>query len=53
MKHETPHWLVIGVALGLFAFSGTAIAANGFQMYMAYPMVLGIINLLAVWMMKS
>jgi uncharacterized membrane protein YvlD (DUF360 family) len=50
---ENALWLVLAVALGLFAYSFTAIAVNGFNPYLLYPVILGIVNLVALWMLKK
>ena len=50
---ERALWLIVAVALGLFAYSLTAIFVNGFKVYMLYPLVLGIINLMAFFMLKK
>ncbi len=41
--------LIIAVALGLFAFSSVSIFVNGFKMYKIYPLLLGFVNLVAVY----
>jgi hypothetical protein len=46
-------WLILAVALGLFAYSLTAIFVNGFKMHLLYPLALGIINLIAFFMLKK
>ena len=46
-------WLILAVSLGLFSFSGTAITMNGFQLYMVYPVILGIVNLVAFWLLRE
>lgn len=46
-------WLIVAVALGLFAFSLVSIFVNGFKMYKLYPLVLGFVNLAAVYMLKK
>jgi len=50
---ETALWLVVAVALGLFAFSLTSIIMNGFRFYMVYPLLLGIVNLIAIWLLRK
>jgi|GEM_PF-1470458 hypothetical protein len=44
---DTAIWLIIAVALGLFAFSAVSIFVNGFRMYKLYPFILGVVNLIA------
>jgi putative effector of murein hydrolase len=46
-------WLVLAVALGLFAYSLTAVFVNGFNWHLLYPLLLGIINLVAFFMLKE
>jgi hypothetical protein len=46
-------WLILAVALGLFAYSLTAIFVNGFKMHLLYPLLLGIINLIVFFMLKK
>jgi len=46
-------WLIIAVALGLIAYSLTAIFVNGFRAYSLYPLLLGIVNLIAFYMLKK
>lgn len=46
-------WLVAAVALGLFAYSLTSIFVNGFRWHLLYPLLLGVINLAALWMLKK
>jgi hypothetical protein len=50
---ENALWLVLAVALGLFAYSSTAIIVNGFNLHLLYPIILGIVNLVALWMLKK
>lgn len=50
---DTGRWLVLAVALGLFAFGFTAIFVNGFQPYMLYTILLGIVNLFALFLMRK
>ncbi len=50
---ENALWLVLAVALGLFAYSSTAIAVNDFKVYLLYPTILGIVNLVALWLLKK
>jgi len=50
---NTALWLVIAVALGLFVYSLTAIFVNGFRWYLLYPLLLGIVNLVAFFMLKK
>ena len=45
--------LIISVALGLFAYSLASILANGFQMYKLYTLILGVVNLIAVYLLKK
>ena len=45
-------WLIVAVALGLFAFSFTSIIVNGFRAYMIYPVLLGIVNLVAFYFLR-
>jgi putative effector of murein hydrolase len=52
-NNETALWLIVAVALGLFAYSLTSILFNGFRFYMAYPLLLGIVNLLAFWLLRK
>jgi hypothetical protein len=52
-NNKTANWLIIAVALGLFAFSGSSMYVNGFRFYLMYPVFLGIINLAAIWLMKK
>jgi hypothetical protein len=51
-KKNTALWLIVAVALGLFAFSFTAILVNGFRTYMLYPALLGIVNLVAFYLLR-
>ena len=44
-------WLILAVALGLFAYSLVSIIINGFAWYKLYPIILGIVNLTAMWML--
>lgn len=46
-------WLVLIVALGLFAYGGVAILANGFNAHLVYPLSLGVINVAAFSMLKK
>lgn len=46
-------WLIIAVALGLIVFSLTGILVNGFKMYLLYPIALGIVNLVAYFILKK
>jgi len=46
-------WLILAVALGLFAYSFDGIFVNGFKMHLLYPLTLGVINLLALFMLKK
>ena len=46
-------WLIVAVALGLFAYSLTAIFVNGFKMHLIYPLLLGLVNLIAFMMLKK
>ena len=46
-------WLVAAVALGLFAYSLTAILFNGYSVHMLYPLLLGGINLDAFYALKK
>ncbi len=46
-------WLILAVALGLFAFSLVSIFVNGFKAYKLYLIGLGIINLIAFFMLKK
>jgi hypothetical protein len=50
---NTALWLIVAVAFGLFAFSLTSIIANGFQLYKLYTLILGIINLIAAYLIKN
>ncbi len=52
MDDNNAIWLVVAVALGLFAYSLVGIFVNGFQAYKLYPLVLGIVNLIAVYLLK-
>ncbi len=45
-------WLIVAVALGLFAYSLVGIFVNGFQMYKIYPLILGAVNLIAIYLLK-
>lgn len=45
-------WFVLAVSLGLFAYSLTAIIVNGFRAHMLYPLILGVINIAAFFMLK-
>jgi hypothetical protein len=46
-------WLIVAVALGLMAYSLVGIAANGFQMHMLYPLLMGFVNLAAFFMLRK
>jgi hypothetical protein len=46
-------WLVLAVALGLIAYSLTAIFVNGFNWHLLYPLLLGIINLAAFFWLRK
>ncbi|MBW2978368.1 hypothetical protein KY331_05985 [Candidatus Woesearchaeota archaeon] len=46
-------WLIAAVALGLLAYSLVSIFVNGFKMYKLYPLSLGVINLIAFYMLKK
>ena len=46
-------WLILAVALGLFTYSLVSIFVNGFKMYKLYPLALGVINLIAFYMLKK
>jgi len=50
---NTALWLIIAVALGLFAYSLVSILVNGFQMYELYALILGAVNLIAVYLLKK
>jgi putative effector of murein hydrolase len=50
---KTTLWLVLAVALGLFAYSLTAIFVNGFNWHLLYPLLLGIVNLAAFFMLRQ
>jgi hypothetical protein len=50
---ENALWLVLAVALGLFAYSFTAIVVNGFNAHLLYPIILGVINIVALWMLRK
>ena len=52
MPDNNALWLIVAVALGLFAFSLVGIAVNGFSLYLLYPLILGIINLVAFAMLR-
>jgi len=52
-EQNTALWLIIAVALGLFAYSLVSIFVNGFKMYKLYPLALGVINLIALFMLKK
>ncbi|MFC2135650.1 hypothetical protein ACFLTH_13630 [Bacteroidota bacterium] len=52
-KNNTAIWLIVAVALGLFAYSLVSIFVNGFQMYKLYPLILGVINLIAIYLLKK
>jgi len=52
-NNETALWLIVAVALGLFAYSLTSIIMNGFRFYMVYPLLLGIVNLIAIWLLRK
>lgn len=41
-------WLVLAVALGLFAYSIVSVVVNGFGWYKLYPFALGLVNLVAL-----
>ncbi|MBU3941686.1 MAG: hypothetical protein KKF74_02125 [Nanoarchaeota archaeon] len=45
-------WLIIAVALGLIVFSLTGILVNGFKIYLLYPIALGLVNLVAYFLIK-
>ena len=53
MSPELTALTATAVALGLFAYSLTAIFVNGFKWYLLYPLVLGIINLVAFFYLKK
>jgi hypothetical protein len=54
MDHKnTAIWLIVAVTLGLFAFSLVGIFVNGFLMYKLYPLILGLINLIAIYFLKK
>ncbi|MBN1897029.1 MAG: hypothetical protein JW789_04915 [Candidatus Aenigmarchaeota archaeon] len=46
-------WLIAAVALGLFAYSLVGIFVNGFQMYKLYPLILGAVNLIAIYFLRK
>jgi len=46
-------WLIVAVAMGLFAFSIVSIIVNGFDLYKLYPLILGIVNLVAFFLIKK
>ncbi|MBW2995282.1 hypothetical protein KY312_02935 [Candidatus Woesearchaeota archaeon] len=46
-------WLIVAVAFGLFAYSLVSIFVNGFKMYKLYTLALGVINLIAFYMLKK
>lgn len=52
-KKEYALWLILAVALGLFAYSLTAIFVNGYKMHLLYPLLVGVVNLIAFFMLKK
>lgn len=45
-------WLILAVSLGLFTYSLTAILTNGYKQYLLYPILLAIINIIALLFLK-
>ncbi len=50
---ENSHWLVLAAGLGMITYASTGIAVNGFSMHLLYPVIMGLLNLLAVWMLRK
>ena len=46
-------WLILAVSLGLFAYSLTGIIVNGFNLHLAYPLLMGLVNLVAFFMLRK
>ena len=46
-------WLIVAVALGLMAYSLVGIAVNGFNPHLLYPLLMGLVNLAAFFMLRK